>query len=119
MKCTTCAVALLLAACGNGDPADATQSGGNPSRGREVIRNAGCGSCHTIPGIRGAHGMVGPPLTAWSRRSLIAGNLPNSPGNLERWIGNAQRVEPGTAMPDLDVTPEDARDMAAYLYSIR
>jgi cytochrome c1 len=62
---------------------------------------------------------VGPPLTRFADRAYIAGQLPNDPQSLIRWIQDPQTVEPGTAMPDLGVGPEVARDMAAYLYSIR
>ena len=93
--------------------------GGSAERGAAVIQEVGCGTCHTIPGIRSARGMVGPPLTSWARRSFIAGNLPNEPEGLMRWIMDAPSVEPGTAMPDLDVTPAQARDVAAYLYTLR
>jgi hypothetical protein len=61
---------------------------------------------------------VGPPLTSFANRSYIAGQLVNSPDNLIRWIMDPQGVEPGTAMPDLGVIPEVARDMAAYLYTL-
>lgn len=91
---------------------------GNPAEGAKTIRAVGCGSCHVIPGIDGAEGTVGPPLNMWSKRSYIAGNLPNSPGNLTRWIMNAQSVEPGTAMPELDLSREEARNVAAYLYTL-
>lgn len=93
--------------------------GGYPARGAELISSYGCGSCHTIGGIRGADGLVGPPLTGFEQRSYIAGELPNSPQNLQRWIMDPQQVEPGTAMPDLGVTAADARDIAAYLLQRR
>jgi cytochrome c len=63
--------------------------------------------------------MVGPPLTMFARRAYIAGQLPNEPDNLIRWIRDPQAVEPGTAMPSLGVEPAVARDMAAYLYTLR
>jgi cytochrome c len=62
---------------------------------------------------------VGPPLTTFARRAYIAGQLPNQPENLIRWIQDPQAVEPGTAMPNLRVSPVVARDMAAYLYTLR
>jgi cytochrome c len=63
--------------------------------------------------------MVGPPLTMFARRAYIAGRLPNVPDNLIRWLQDPQGVEPGTAMPNLGVGPPVARDMAAYLYTLR
>jgi cytochrome c1 len=92
---------------------------GSPQHGRALIARYGCGACHVIPGIHAARGLVGPPLFYWSRRTIIAGELPNNPGNLERWIENPPAIEPGTAMPNLGVTPAQARDMAAYLYTLQ
>jgi cytochrome c len=94
-------------------------SGGDADRGKAAIAMYGCGSCHTIPGIREANGTVGPPLMMWSRRTYIAGEVPNTPDFLIRWIEMPQAIEPGTAMPNLGVTEGKARDIAAYLYTIR
>jgi cytochrome c len=93
--------------------------GGDADRGKAAIEMYGCGSCHAIPGIRDANGMVGPPLLMWSRRTYIAGEVPNTPDFLVRWIEMPQAIEPGTAMPNLGVTEGRARDIAAYLYTIR
>jgi cytochrome c2 len=92
-------------------------TGGDPNRGAELIRHYGCGSCHTIPGIRRADGNVGPPLQQLRKRVYIAGVIANTPDNLMRWIQHPQAVAPRTAMPEMGVTPEQARDIAAYLYS--
>lgn len=88
-------------------------------RGRTAIGSYGCGSCHTIPGITGAHGMVGPPLGQIASRVYIAGVLSNEPDNMIRWIENPPAVDSKTAMPNMGVTPRDARDIAAYLYTLR
>ena len=88
-------------------------------RGRTAIKKYGCGSCHDIPGVSGAAGMVGPPLEHIAQRVYIAGVLPNEPDNMVRWIENPPGVDPKTAMPYMGVTPRDARDIAAYLYSLR
>jgi cytochrome c2 len=92
---------------------------GDTQRGRAAIEEYGCGSCHTIPGVRGANAEVGPPLTGWSERAYVAGRLANTPANLARWVKAPQAIEPGTAMPDLGVPPSTARDVAAYLFSLR
>jgi cytochrome c len=97
-------------------PAEVPQ--GNPGRGARLIEQYGCGSCHTVPGVGGANGLVGPPLTKLGSRSYIAGELPNNGDNLQRWIRNPQAVEPGTAMPNLSVTAVDAQDIAAYLFTL-
>ena len=95
------------------------RTGGNASDGARVIVTKNCGSCHTIPGIREAKGVVGPPLYFFSRRTFIAGQLPNTPDNLTRWVQAPQSVEANTAMPNLGLTERQARDVAAYLYTLR
>ena len=92
------------------------RTGGDAASGPESNRVIyGCGACHTIPGIHAANGVVGPPLYFFSRRTMIAGELPNTPENLVRWIKNPPSVEPGTAMPNLGLDDQQARDAAAYL----
>ncbi len=93
--------------------------GGDPGRGAELISSYGCGSCHLIPGVRDAVGKVGPPLTDFGERGYIAGELPNNADNLIRWIMDPRGVEPGTDMPNLNVTQSEARDIAAYLFTLR
>jgi len=110
--------ALVLTATGCG--ASATRiavPGGNPGRGEQLVGSFGCGSCHTIAGIKGADGEIGPSLVDCADRRLIAGRIPNTLPNLLRWLENPQAVEPGTVMPDLGVEAPQARDLAAYLYA--
>ncbi len=96
-----------------------TVDGGNPERGRAVIRDYGCGSCHAVPGVRGAVGRVGPRLDDFANQIYIAGRVPNVPENLVSWIENPRATDPRTVMPDLGVTKQDARDIASYLYTLR
>jgi cytochrome c1 len=35
------------------------------------------------------------------------------------WIQHPRQVEPRTAMPEMGVTEQDSRDIAAYLYTLR
>ena len=113
---------FVISLCGCDAAATKTAAGitgGNPYRGASSISKYGCGSCHTIPGINGAHGMVGPSLAGIARRVYVAGVLPNQPLNLMRWIQNPKAVDEKTAMPNLGVTARDATDIAAYLYSLK
>jgi cytochrome c2 len=113
-------LSLLLVACsGNNAAVEVTVEGGDPYRGAQAIQRNGCHSCHRIPGIRGANSYVGPPLNGWSERQYIAGNLQNKPDNLISWIMNPQAIEPGTAMPNMNIEEQEARDIAAYLYTLR
>ena len=118
---TSCLLLLGLASPGCGKSVEPVTIvvGGDPERGKTALAGFGCTSCHTIPGVRGANGLVGPPLTMFARRAYIAGQVPNDAENLVRWIQNPQAIEPGTAMPNLGVVPAVARDMAAYLYTLR
>ncbi len=93
--------------------------GANAQRGRALVREQGCGACHVVPGVSGAVGDVGPRLDRMKHHVYVAGVLPNNPKNLAYWITNPKEVNPRTAMPDLDIDEHDARDMAAYLYSLR
>jgi cytochrome c1 len=111
-------VFVLLSGCHRGNEARAVP-GGNPESGKLAIREYGCGACHTVPGVRGANGLAAPPLTHFARRSFIAGEASNTADNLIRWIQAPESIEPGTAMPNLGVTEPMARDMAAYLYTLR
>ncbi|HEX6804164.1 MAG TPA: c-type cytochrome [Terriglobales bacterium] len=95
-----------------------TTGGGNAAAGRDAIRKYGCYACHTIDGVAGAHGLVGPPLDGLATREYIAGELPNTAANLMRWIQHPHAVEPHTAMPEMNVSEQDSRDIAAYLYTL-
>lgn len=97
----------------------AAQVGGDPSRGEAVIEKYGCGGCHTIPGIRNASALVGPPLEHMANRVYIAGVLKNTPENLVRWIINPPAVDNKTAMPRLGLSDTEARDAATYIYTLR
>jgi cytochrome c2 len=114
------AAALVVAACSTpgGAVPGAAPTLGDPDRGARLISDYGCGSCHVVPGVHGADGLVGPPLTDFGRRSYIAGMLPNNAGNLQHWIVDPQGVVPGNAMPDLGVPAVDAQDIAAYLLTL-
>jgi cytochrome c2 len=111
----------LLAGLAGCDSASRAGTGliGDPRRGEVALRQYACPACHVIPGLVGAEGLAGPPLTRWAVRTHIAGRLPNTPDNLVLWLMNPPGIAPGTAMPDLGVVERDAWDMAAYLYILR
>jgi cytochrome c len=110
----------LLADCGMASKRKAAAiTGGDPDRGATTISHYGCGSCHAIPGIAGANGLVGPSLGGIGDREYVAGILPNQPVNLMRWVQDPRSVNERTVMPNLGVTPRDASDIAAYLYSLK
>lgn len=93
---------------------------GDPARGRALIASGvhGCTTCHAVPGMRGARGVVGPPLDGLARRGFIAGQLPNVPGVLVAFLENPPALVPSTGMPNVGLTREEARHIAAYLYTL-
>jgi cytochrome c2 len=111
---------LAIAGCTHGEAdAMALTHGGDAARGKELIRTYGCGSCHTIPRVPGAEASVGPSLQGEATRAYIAGVMPNQPENMIRWIMDPPSVDDKTAMPNLHVTARDARDIAAYIYTLQ
>ena len=88
-------------------------------RGADLIIANGCGTCHSIPGIAGARGNVGPPLDHIGTRVFIAGMLRNSPDNMVRWLKNPQAIIPGNAMPNMNLNDAQARDITAYLAELQ
>jgi cytochrome c2 len=94
-------------------------TGGDPERGRTLMVTFGCAGCHTIPGVPGAMGLVGPPLGGISRRLYLGGVLTNTPENMISWIENPTAHTAKTAMPRTGISRAEARNAAAYLYTLR
>ena len=100
------------------DEASALTRGGRAERGKVWLQEYGCGGCHEIPGIPGARGRVGPPLGEVATRLFIAGAMPNQPSNLIAWIQDPPAIDSSTAMPNVGLNQAQARDVAAYLYTL-
>lgn len=108
------------------DPAPADRPAGSetplpppdPERGRTALQAYGCAACHRVPDVVGPRVDVGPTLAGMAERRYIAGVLVNNFDNMVRWIREPQDISPLTAMPDLDVSRRDARDIAAYLATL-
>lgn len=121
---TSLAALLCLGAggCGRTEaemPRFASVEGGDAKRGQALLARYQCGSCHVIPEVPSAAGRSAPTLAAFGQRSYIAGQAPNLPHNLVRWLQDPPALVPGARMPDMGVTEADARDMAAYLLTLR
>ena len=120
----TAVLLSLSSACNRLNRTEARQAamltgGGNARLGRTEIRKYGCNTCHEISGVPGARGLIGPRLDGIGQRYYIAGEIPNTPANLMLWIQHPRQVELHTAMPEMGVTEQDSRDIAAYLYTLR
>jgi len=112
------AMCAALTACGgerNAPPA----AGGDARRGLEFVQSYGCMSCLVLPEVTQARGLVGPPLAGIAKRAYLGGILPNTPENMVVWLMHPQKIDPKSAMPDLGVPESAARDMTAYLYTLR
>ena len=103
---------ILLASGAQAQPAETVE------RGRILLVQYQCGSCHAILGVPATKGETAQNLRAWSQRSYIAGRLPNRPDILARWVANPQALVPGTVMPNMGVPLADAHYIAAYLFSL-
>jgi mono/diheme cytochrome c family protein len=90
---------------------------GDAGRGKKILAQYACQSCHRVPGVTGSDVAVGRPLDGLARRAVMAGKLAPTQDNLVRWIRNPQAIDPQTAMPDMGVTERDALDISAYLLS--
>lgn len=110
--------ALLLGACGETAKPARTVAGADPARGLAVMERVGCAACHAIPGIAWPRGVAGPPLDGFAARPLIAGRLPNQPEVLIAWLMDPPALTPETGMPASPLTQTEARDIAAYVYTL-
>lgn len=110
--------AVLLSACEDLRVQRPALAGAEPGRGRRIIERVGCGACHLIPGVAWPRGRVGPSLDGFADQALIAGRFPNEPETLALWVREAPALSPGTAMPPMPLTEPEARDVAAYLYTL-
>jgi cytochrome c oxidase subunit 2 len=97
----------------------AAPSDSSAKAGEKVFLFAACSSCHAITGVA-AYATVGPNLTHLaSRRTIAAGTLPNTPGNLAGWIVDPQSIKPGVRMPANQLAPKDLRNLLDYLESLK
>ena len=116
---TAAALIIAATACNRADDHLAQLGGGDADRGRNLMRKYGCNTCHTIPGVNGADGLVGPPLAGIAQRMYLGGVAVNTPKNMADWIQDPKKFDSKTAMPNVGVTHRDAVDIASYLYTLK
>ncbi|WP_426954385.1 c-type cytochrome [Muricoccus radiodurans] len=92
-------------------------TGGEPDRAPALMIRYGCGGCHAIPGVPGADGRVAAPLAGLRERVYVGGVARNTAENLVAWIVDPRALSPRSAMPATGITPDEARDVAAFLYA--
>lgn len=113
------ALAAALTACQAPPDKQHFMPQSNAERGRAIIERVGCAACHTIPGIDWPKGRVGPPLDGFAEQALIAGQVPNRAEILAAFVRNAPAVVPDSGMPEMPLSEEESRDVAAYLYTLQ
>ena len=107
-------ILVLLAACKKHETIP-----GDADRGKQLIAQYGCTSCHVVPGVKGPKGMVGPSLDHISTRTYIGGKFQNSVPTMTKWLQNPQAMDPNNAMPNLGLSPDDSRDITAFLFTLK
>jgi cytochrome c len=90
---------------------------GDADRGPNLMRRYGCAGCHTIAGVQGADGKVGPPLVDLRARVYVGGGHRNTADNLTRFIVAPNEIVPDSAMPKTGISEQEARDVVTYLYA--
>lgn len=97
------------------------EPGSPAAEGQQLIATKPCVGCHTIPGVPGATGTVGPNLAGVASRTKIAGGAVNNsgPDDLKAWILNPAAKKPGTLMPNVGLTDDEATKIAAYLEQLK
>lgn len=109
---------VLTAACLDKTDPPRAIAGADPARGLAAIERTGCAACHVIPGVEWPAGLAGPSLEGFGASPMIAGRLPNQPDVLTAWLIDAPSLSPETGMPPMPLTEAEARDVAAYLYTL-
>lgn len=109
-------IVLLITACNPSEPSPAVT---NTARGKDLITQYGCTSCHIVPGIEGPKGMAGPSLEHVASRQIIAGHVTNTAPAMMQYLQNPQSADSQNVMPNLGITSEEAREITAYLYTLK
>lgn len=118
MKWGVISAALLLCACVDKTEPPRSIMGADAGRGLAVVERVGCAACHVIPGVRWPEGQAGPSLKGFADSPMIGGRFPNRPDVLVDWLIDAPSLSAETAMPAMPLTQAEARDVAAYLYTL-
>jgi cytochrome c oxidase subunit 2 len=84
-----------------------------------------CAACHTVRGVEGVGGAIGPDLTHFASRSRFAGSMFDlTAENLASWLNNPDAMKPladhpaGPTMPDYGLTQQEIDALVAYLMTL-
>lgn len=112
------AACAFVVACDGPPDRTPTLGDADVTRGRQLVADKGCVACHAFPDVKWPRGRLGPSLDNFGRQGLIAGQLPNQPADLMRFVRDAPAQVPGTAMPAIPMSDQEARDVVAYLLQL-
>jgi cytochrome c len=123
MKRVSLLLVLTTMACNRGETAKTAAAPppiGNAARGQQLAGQYGCNVCHIVPGVDGPQGALGPSLQGVGARPAISlGMVPNTPENMVRFIQNPAAMNPQSSMPPMGMPENDAKDLAAYLLTLK
>ncbi len=99
-----------------------------PPDAMAALGAGGCAGCHTITGVQGFQGTIGPNLTHFGGRTTFAGSIVrNTPDELSAWLRDPQAVKPGNDMrigpgglPGRSIlTDAEIQALVAYLETLK
>jgi cytochrome c oxidase subunit 2 len=94
-------------------------TGESALKGKNLFLQSSCSSCHSIRGTT-AQGKVGPDLThIASRSTLLAGMLSNNESNLGKWIGDPQKIKPGSMMPKFIYQQDSIKSLVSFISQLK
>ncbi len=95
---------------------------GDAAHGRALMEAKGCPACHVFTGVPALAGAskVDPGDKRVATSLALAPDLRYARDRLEPdalllWLTSASKMKPDTAMPELPLTPDEVRDIAAYV----
>ncbi len=92
------------------------------AQGKKLMTELGCLGCHKY---RGRGGTLGADLTHVGDKGKHGFDFSHVRGEhtVEQWLFEhfkyPQEVSPGTVMPDMELTDDEARDLALYMMSLK
>ena len=105
---------------------------GTARKGQDIFMSSGaCLACHTIEGVPGAMGVIGPNLTGLGNKQTFASGIMDlNRENLRRWLKNPNDVKPGNRMSEqapiyqtadgnINLTEKEVSALIEYLLSLK
>ena len=122
MKRAVLVTILLALACSKAEK-PATESAppppiGNATAAKAHMEKYSCQACHVIPGM-GPGGALGPDLTGFGSRPTLNARVPKNPQAVAAYLLNPTAIDAQTSMPAVGLSEEEAKDIAAFLETLK